>query len=150
MKEELNLSIEDHNNATIEISFLLNLFSKAISEIIGNAVSSIGISSGREFAKKMPILFDSTNMKDSIDKLTKYLQGGFDISSELSENQINFTFSRCALKNICQLKKDDLGGYLCKLFHLYMNGIIIQITKKNLKMAIIKTGDECCVNHIMI
>ena len=149
MKEELNLSIEDHKNATIEISFLLNIFTKIISDR-KRAFNSLGISSGREFAKKMPVMFDSNDMKATIDQLIYYLKGGFDISSELSEKQINFKISRCALKNICKLNSNELGNDLCKLFHFYMNGMIIEITRKKFRMSIHETGEVCTIKHTMI
>ncbi len=42
MKEELELTLEDHKRAKREVAFLLNMLSQAIEDIVGRASGVVG------------------------------------------------------------------------------------------------------------
>ncbi len=101
---------------------------------------------GSAAAKKMPLFFESLEVQPIIEGIKSYLQGGFDINEIVTnDDNIQLSFGRCALREICELENIPLGGNLCMLFHNYINGMIVKLTEKNFKMNILEAGNAACI-----
>jgi len=147
MKEELNLTLEDHQKAKVEVAFLLNILSQTIPYVVGKASGVVGLRAGQEAARKMPLFFESPDISSVMEGIQHFLEGGFDITSEIADEDIELTVGRCALREVCEIENLPLNGDLCKLFHDYMNGMITELAKRKFKMDILKTGDTCVIKH---
>lgn len=145
MNEELKLTLEDHNSAKREIAFLLNMLSQAIEDIVGRSAGVVGRMAGGAAAKKMPLFFESHDVQPIIQGIKSYLKGGFDISDIITDEDIELSFTRCPLREICEIENIPVGGSLCMLFHNYMNGMIMKLTEKEFKMSILEPGDTTCI-----
>ncbi len=145
MNEELKLTLEDHNRAKQEIAFLLNMLSQAIEDIVGRSSGVVGRMAGGAAARKMPLFFESNDIQPIIQGIKSYLQGGFDISDIITGEDIELSFGRCPLREVCETENIPVGDSLCMLFHNYMNGMIMKLTEKDFKMSILESGDTACI-----
>ena len=151
MIKEKELSNDNYQNAVIELSFLLKIFSLAIKDVMGDAVNIIGVASGREAALKMPLNINETDLTICINKINDYYEGSFDISSIISDTNIELSFKKCALKNVClQNNNENPDNNLCQLFHAYLNGIMMKFSHRRLKMLSWKLGNVCIANHVIV
>ncbi|MGE5341028.1 MAG: hypothetical protein ACM3SY_06045 [Candidatus Omnitrophota bacterium] len=147
MREELQLSLEDHQKAKREVAFLLNILAQTITDVIGDAAGAVGTAAGREAARKMPLYFEQTDLEATLAELKKHFEGGFDWSYALGKEEFTMTFKHCALKEICQIEHVAPGEDLCRHFHDYLNGVIIEHSKERYKVDSIQPGDCCLVKH---
>lgn len=142
-------SLDDHNKAFTEISFLLDIFSSTIDNIMGGATASIGRIAGREMASKLPIKLDETRVEDALNILKIKLKSCCDISFSQNENDIGMTIESCCIRNICVERNLQLGSELCKLFHFYLDGMVNEIISRPVQSVLKKTEDTCSLELII-
>lgn len=147
MKEELDLTMDDYRKAKVETAFLLNMLSHTIGDVVGKASANVGAMAGREAARKMPLFFETSDEVSVLNALQKNLSGGFDIEYDIRDGEIKLTIGRCVLRDMCEVEDIAPGGELCKLFHSYMNGMLLEFMKKNYKVTINSTGASCSITH---
>ncbi|MCP4346363.1 MAG: hypothetical protein GY795_12655 [Desulfobacterales bacterium] len=151
MNKEPELTIEDYQKAKKEVAFLVNVLSQTIPDIVGRALGAVGLMAGKEAARKMPIYFKSSEIQPVLDGIESYLTGGFEITHKIiDENEsivIKQTFGKCVLREVCEIEDIPLGGELCSLFHHHINGMISELTARNFRMNILKTGDTCAIRY---
>jgi len=147
MREELKQTPNDHQKAQKEVAFLLNILIHTINEEIGTMAGTVSTSAGKEAARKMPAYFENRDIKTILEEIKKYFNDGFGITYTLENNEITLTFDRCALKDICRIEGIQLGGDLCRHFHNYLNGIVIEHAGTNYDVDIIQYGEHCIVTH---
>ena len=142
---ELNLTLEDHQKAQKEVSFLLTVFSQTITEMVGKATGSVGMVAGKEAGKKIPFENLNPSINEVLEHLIKYFAGGFDFQFQMQGSDVQCTFGRCVLRNICRNQNLDLGTHLCNMFHSYLAGVVSQLAGKNYSSTINSTADTCQV-----
>jgi hypothetical protein len=145
MTEEMKLTLEDHENAKKEVAFLLNVLTQTIPEIVNAEL--VSREAGSAAAEKMPIDFESFDLKYVIDSIIQLWKDGFEISYNINDGQIEFTFTKCALKEICELCGHQPGDDFCAFFHSYFNGMLGKHTKEKYEVKNIKAGDSCSIVH---
>jgi hypothetical protein len=150
MKNETELTVQDYKSANIEVSFLLNMLSQTITHVIGKASGVVGITAGRETAKKIPVFFDNPDISDITKEIEHYLKGGFDLKFKEMENGYQLNVNRCEIRNVCNREGIEIGKDLCSYFHNYINGMIVEFTKKKLQVKTEQTGEKCVINYLTI
>ena len=64
---ELQTTLDDHQTAFTEISFILEVLSQTIGQVVGQSSASLAISAGKFMAKKMPIYLENPgNARDGV------------------------------------------------------------------------------------
>lgn len=144
MNEEINLSFEDHEQAKKEVAFLLDVLSRTIPELVGDAAETVGVLAGRAAAKKMPSYFESKDIGTVVKGVENFLRGGFDISCRNDNGRLTFQFGRCALREVCGINNVPLGGDLCQYFHSYLKGMIAEHSQKKFDVKKMEAGVNSC------
>lgn len=146
MRNEIDLSYEDHEIALKEVAFLLEHFSATISELVGKASGTVGMNSGREAARKMPVVFASLEQEQIFAAIAEQLKGGFDIQMHVENDEdLVQKIGRCAIRNACQTASEELGGNICSMFHAYLRGVVTEASGIKLRAGKIEPGEEQCV-----
>ncbi|MDD2367400.1 MAG: hypothetical protein PHN84_14685 [Desulfuromonadaceae bacterium] len=138
-KYTLDLSEEDYQKATVEVAFLLDAFASTIDNIMGGNTAPVGRIAGRDTASKLPVNISDPTLQSIIHELQKLMHSGFDFTLDDS----GLRFKGCIIRDMCNLRKIETGGALCRLFHSYFDGIVNGLLYRPVKSAIISTGDEC-------
>ena len=147
--EELDLTLEDHDKALHEISFLLHNMTGTVSELVGRATRTVALSAGREAAHKMTAFGETTEPHEVIKAVIQKLSGGFHLEARWEGEDLILTFQHCIIRELSRKAELDLGGPLCTMFHGYVNGIIAELTKKGVRFKIESVGKEqCVINHL--
>ncbi|MEI7892270.1 MAG: hypothetical protein WCI05_04235 [Myxococcales bacterium] len=144
MNEEL--SLEDHREAFAEVAFLLDLFAVTVTDLMGGATASVGRIAGRDMARKIPIMLTDPTPETVLEALTKHLIRGFELRPTVAEDGADVTFGRCAIRECCQLRRLELGGAMCTLFHYYLDGVVNELLRRPTKSSIVETGDTCRIH----
>lgn len=137
------LTVEDHRKAFTEVSFLLDIFSATIDNLMGGATASVGRIAGRHMAKNMPVYLPAPNLPDVLAAVAAHMKAGFDISFQCEGSGAELTFGRCAIREVCQARGLPLGGELCRLFHYYTDGMVNELCHRPAKSALQVSGESC-------
>ncbi len=141
--KEQEPTLEDHRKAFNEAAFLLDIFTATIDNIMGGATAPVGRIAGREMARKLPVNLDAPTVGKCIELLAARMKGGFAFSLCAGEGVNELHFSRCTLKDVCNLRGIATGGPLCRLFHAYLDGIMNELLNRPVKSEILASGDIC-------
>ena len=150
MKNETELTKDDYNSAHIEVSFLLNMLSQTITHVIGKASGVVGITAGRESAKRIPVFFENSNLSDITKEIESYLKGGFDLKLQETNEGYTLNVNKCEIRNVCEREGIEIGGDLCNYFHNYINGMIVEFSKKKLQVKTKQAGKSCVIHYMTI
>lgn len=134
-----DLSADDYQKAYVEVAFLLDAFASTIDNIMGGNTAPVGRIAGRDTAQKLPLHLEDPSFDDIIDVLSKQMQAGFSISHDGD----NLVFGKCIIREMCDLRKIQPGGALCKLFHSYFDGIVNGLLCRPVKSSIVSVSSEC-------
>lgn len=140
---ELNLTLEDHQKAKTEISFLLEIFADTIVELMGGATATVGRMAGRHIAEKLPVYLPNPDLESVMLAVKEHFASGYDISFKCEEDAAELIFGRCAIRDILKERGIEVGGDLCKVFHYALAGIVNQLLKKGAKGIIVTPGEQC-------
>ena len=135
----LELTPEDYQKATIEVAFLLDAFASTIDNIMGGNIAPVGRIAGRDTASKLPVELTDPTLQDIVAVLTDQMHAGFDFALEGGE----LMFKTCIIRDMCQVRKIETGGALCRLFHSYFDGIVNGLLCRPVKSTIVSVGEEC-------
>jgi hypothetical protein len=141
--EDLTLTLEDHQKAFTEVSFLLDIFAATVHDLMGGATDSVGRIAGREMAKKLPLYIPDPTLEDVLEQVAGRLKKGFEIRFTSSGGGADVTFERCALRDVCRVRGLALGGPLCSLFRSYLDGVVNELAYRPVKSRIVSTGEHC-------
>ncbi|MDK9699974.1 MAG: hypothetical protein OEM52_07515, partial [bacterium] len=122
LESEQKLTQEDYGNAFSELSFLLDIYSETINDLMGGSIDSVGRITGREMAKKIPIYLTDLSPESVMQSVTEYLKHGFDISCSCQDHNVGIKIERCVIRKVCENRNLPLGGPLCRIFHSYLDG----------------------------
>jgi hypothetical protein len=140
---EATLTLNDHQQAFTEVSFLLDIFAATIDNLMGGATVSVGRIAGRHMAKNLPLYLPNPQLSDVLTALAAHMRAGFDIAFHCEGEGADLTFGHCVIRNVCQTRNLPLGGELCRLFHYYTDGIVNELCLKPAKSALLTCGDPC-------
>ncbi|GFO65572.1 hypothetical protein M1B72_04105 [Geomonas paludis] len=135
----VELSADDYQKAYVEVAFLLDAFASTIDNIMGGNTAPVGRIAGRDTAEKLPLELSGASLEEVVGALSRQMQAGFQFS--LTGEQL--TFERCILREMCGLRRIELGGALCRLFHAYFDGIANGLLCRPVKSTLVSVGDQC-------
>ncbi|MCC7261684.1 MAG: L-2-amino-thiazoline-4-carboxylic acid hydrolase [Candidatus Latescibacteria bacterium] len=143
-RAERELTLADHQQATVEVSFLLDIFAETINDLMGGATASVGRIAGRNMAKKLPVHLATPDLDGALKTLAENLRKGFEISYQCGEEGgAEVHFARCAIREVCAARNLEQGGALCKLFHYYTDGIVNEILFRPVRSEMTAMGEQC-------
>lgn len=137
------LTLEDHQQAFTEVSFLLDIFAATIDNLMGGATVSVGRIAGRHMAKNLPLYMPDASLHDVLTALAEHMRAGFEISFHCEASAADITFKRCVIRDVCNIRRLPIGGELCRLFHYYTDGMVNELCLKPAKSAMVTCGEHC-------
>ena len=140
---ELKQTMEDHDKAFIEVSFLLDMFVDTIETFVGKSTPSLAVASGRKMAQNMPIYLDEPNPSMALSEMVRVFSEGFDISGEFSGKEATVTIDHCPIRSVCQERNLEINGPTCQMFHYYIAGIMAELTGSPARPQTLETGETC-------
>lgn len=135
----LDLTPEDYQKATVEVAFLLDAFASTIDNIMGGNTAPVGRIAGRDTASKLPVELNDPTLEDVIAILHNQMKAGFDFTRDND----GLLFKSCIIREMCAVRKIEVGGALCQLFHSYFDGIINGLLGRPVKSTFVSVGPEC-------
>ncbi len=143
-RAELRLTVEDHDKAFTEISFLLDIFVNAIGDIVNKSGPALGIAAGRHMGRKLPVYLADPKMETVLEAVAKRLASGFAIEYKCDGSSADVGIARCAIRDVCAARKIKVGGAMCRMFHYYLAGIATELLGGRAVRATEATvGDRC-------
>lgn len=140
----LQMTAEDHQMAFTEVAFLIESFANTIDNIMGGATAPVGRIAGRAMARKLPLHLAAPSLQSVLELLGSRMQAGFQLTATaVDEGTSDVLFERCALREVCSLRKMETGSAVCKLFHSYFDGIVNELLLRPVKSELIETGPVC-------
>jgi hypothetical protein len=136
-------TIEDHQKAFTEVSFLLNIFAATVQDLMGGATAPVGRIAGRHAAAKLPVYLPAPTLEAVLAELAKRLERGVDLSCRVTGRSAELTFGRCAIREACAAQNLEPGQELCSLFHYYLDGIVNGLLQRPVKSSLVEKGARC-------
>lgn len=143
--KEWDLTLEDHQEASAEVGFLLDIYTATIDDLMGGATASVGRIAGRHMANKLPIYMPDPTLDETLEVLAENLVKGFEITCQCDKDGADLDFGRCVIRKVCAIRNLTPGGAICKLFHHYVDGIVNEIFFRPTKSKIVSVGKHCSV-----
>lgn len=140
---ELDLTVEEHDKAFTEVSFLLEIFIETMEALSGSGAPSVGMSAGRQMGKKLPIYLHEPKLDEAIAAVNKKLESGFDVELNCTDLNAELKVGRCAIRDVCKRRGQEVGGELCKMFHYYHAGIVSEVYGKPVRPRIVDAAETC-------
>jgi hypothetical protein len=142
---ELTLTLEDHQRAFTELSFLLEMLVRTAGEVVGRSMPSLGTNAGRQMGRKLPVLLTEPDLEAVFRSAADALAAGFELSVARVGSGADIRVGRCVVRDVCQRRGLQLGGELCKAFHCYLAGMMAQLLGKPVRPGAVTTGQECAL-----
>jgi hypothetical protein len=140
---ELQLTLEDHERAFTEVSFLLEMLVRTAGEVVGRSMPSLGTNAGRQVGRKLPIAPVKPELEPVLRVVFESLSAGFDIAGECTGSGADLRVGRCVVRDVCQQQGLELGGELCKAFHHYLAGMMAQLLGRPARPGAVGAGPTC-------
>jgi hypothetical protein len=140
---ELKLTLEDHQRAFTEVSFLLEMLVRTAGEVVGRSMPSLGANAGRQMGRKLPVLITHPELEKVLPVVAESLSAGFDIAGKVATNGADLCIRRCVVRDVCRQRGLELGGELCKVFHYYLVGMMAQLLGKPVRPGAVTAGETC-------
>ncbi|PJB43418.1 MAG: hypothetical protein CO108_09935 [Deltaproteobacteria bacterium CG_4_9_14_3_um_filter_63_12] len=142
-RTELDVSSEDHQKAFTETSFLLEILTKTIGNVVGRSAPSLGVNAGRQMAKRMPIYLKDPELPEVLAAIANQMKAGFEIEYVCDETGAELSINRCAIREVCQNRGLALGEQTCTMFHYYLAGIAAELHGCATRPGDAAVGEEC-------
>jgi len=142
-RPELTMTLDDHQAAFIEVSFLLDIFARTVDQLMGGATASVGRIAGRHFARKLPVRLVDPTLEDTVQAFAGQVRKGVDISFTTNSTGVDLTIDRCAVRNVCRSRGQEPGGAVCQLYHMFMDGVVNELYSRPAKSTITCAGETC-------
>jgi hypothetical protein len=140
---ELTQSMEDHDKAFVEVSFLLGMFVDTIEVFVGKSTPSLAVAAGRKMAQNMPIYLGEPDAALALAEMVRVFSEGFDISGDFAGKEASISIEQCPIRSVCLERGLDLDGPTCQIFHYYVAGIMAELTGSPARPTTIDTGETC-------
>ena len=145
-RTELTLTESDYDKAFSEVSFILDVLSRTIGQVVGNATASMAVTSGRHMAKKLPVSLEfPPSMDDVMGVLIERLRAGFDIQYTIEGEAIEMQVGRCAIREVCENRGLEVGGDLCGMLHNFWAGMLAELRGRPIRCQDFSAGPACSV-----
>ena len=141
---ELQLSLEEHDQAFIELSFLVEVFVQTVGSLIGGASATVGRTAGKHLARKLPLHLEEKSMAAVLEGLSRQGAGGFEMSYSCDKSGADMEYGRCAIREACKVRGQELGGEMCKMYHFFVSGMVEQLVGERVPPRITESGPEKC------
>ncbi len=142
---ELQLTVEDHDKAFIEVCFLLDMFVATIEQFIGKSTPSLAVAAGRKMAANMPIhLIDPTPENALAELVRVFTIQQMEIKGKMDNGVAMIDINHCPIRAVCLNRKMEIDGSTCQMFHYYVAGIMAELTGKPARPTTVSTGEACC------
>lgn len=142
-RPELTQTLDDHRSAFTEVSFLLDIFARTVASLMGGATASVGRIAGRHFARKLPVSLREGTPEEAMTAFAGQVRKGFDITFTKTGTGLDLTIGRCAMRSVCQSRQAEPGGDVCRLYHMFIDGVINELYSRPTKSTITSVGDVC-------
>ncbi len=139
------LTVEDHQKAFTEVSFLTDIFAATVDDLMGGASTSVGRIAGRHMARKLPIDIVDPTLEQAVGAITHHYRRGFDLAFTCRPGGVDLEVGRCAMREVCGARQLEPGSHVCRLFHHFLDGLVNELCSRPTKSAIVETGDTCRV-----
>jgi hypothetical protein len=143
---ELELTLQDHQDAFTEVSFLLEVLVRTAGEVVGKSIPALGTNAGRHMARKLPIYLSKPDLPTVERAVAQELSAGFDIQGSCAGGGADLKIGRCAVREVCRSRNLELGGELCKMFHHYHAGMVAQLLGRPVRAGAVTAGEPCAVH----
>ena len=140
---ELTQTMEDHDKAFVEVSFLLDMFVDTIETFVGKSTPSLAVAAGRKMAQNMPIYLDEPNGPMALSEMVRVFSEGFDITGMFDGNEAMITIDHCPIGSVCEERGLELDGPTCQMFHYYISGIMAELTGSPARPTTLAAGEKC-------
>ncbi len=140
---ELGLTLEDHEKAFTEVSFLLDILFKTIEVFVGKSSLSLPVVAGRKMARVLPVHLENWSPEEALKEVVRVLSSGLDISGRFDENDAIISLRQCPIRDVCNERGLSINGQACNMFHYYMAGIMAELTGRTNRPLTLNTGEEC-------
>ena len=140
---ELELTLEDHQRALTEVSFLLEMLVRTAGEVVGRSMPSLGTNAGRQMGRKLPVAPVKPEPAAVLRVVAESLAAGFAIAGECNGSGADLRIERCVVRDVCRQQGLELGGELCKAFHYYLAGMMAQLLGKPARPGAVGAGPTC-------
>jgi hypothetical protein len=140
---ELKQTMEDHDKAFIEVSFLLDMFVETIEAFVGKSTPSLAVAAGRKMAQNMPIFLDEPDGASALSEVVRVFSEGFDIIGSFEGKEAVIDIDHCPIRSVCQERGLEINGPTCQMFHYYMAGIMAELTGSPARPQTVDTGEKC-------
>lgn len=141
--QEREATLEDHQKAFAEVSFLIDIFTTTIDLIMGGATAPVGRIAGRDAARKLPGYRPQPTLPEVVGELAERMKGGFEFRLVEAEMGQELVFRRCVFQEVCATRGLPQGGATCKLFHAYLDGQINELLSRPVKSELVEWGSTC-------
>lgn len=141
---ETALGPEDHKQAFTEVSFLMEIFIHTMKDLVGGGTQSVARNAGKQMGKKLPIYLDQPSFEPVLGQVLEHLQAGFEVERRFDARGADLRFGHCAIRDVCNNRKIQPGGDLCKVFHNFLSGIVNEHTGKPVRTTRIEAGASYC------
>jgi hypothetical protein len=142
-RAELALTLDDHRAAFTEVSFLLEIFAITVSQLMGGATASVGRIAGRHFARKLPVNLVDPTLEEVVQAFADQVRKGTDITFTRTDHCLDLTFTRCAMRNVCRSRHAEPGGDVCRLYHMFIDGVVNELYSRPAKSTLTEVGETC-------
>lgn len=140
---ELKQTMEDHDKAFIEVSFLLDMFVDTIETFVGKSTPALAVASGRKMAQNMPIYLEEPSGATALEEMIRVFSEGFDIAGKFDGKEATIHIDHCPIYAVCQERKLEIDGPTCQMFHYYIAGIMAELTGSPARPKTIEAGEKC-------
>ncbi len=138
-------SLEDHQQAFTEVSFLLEMLVRTAGVVVGKSAPSLGTNSGRHAARKLPVLLDRPELPAALGAVTAALASGFELTPACADGRAEVKVGRCVVRDVCADRGLPLDGDLCKTFHQYLAGMSAQLLGRAVRVGAVTAGGACTI-----
>ena len=142
-RNELNLTLEDHEKAFTETSFLLEIFVHTVADLVGGATVTVGRTAGKHMGRKLPFYLADPTLDDVVGALADHGSPAFEMTHTCDGDSAELTFGRCPLRAVCANRGQKLGTDICKMFHAYFAGMSEEVLGRPVKGRLLSAGDTC-------
>jgi len=141
---ELKQTMDDHDRAFIEVSFLLDMFVDTIETFVGKSTPALAVASGRKMAQNMPIYLEEPSGSEALEKMVGFFSEGFDISGHFNGKEATIEIDHCPIHSVCRERGLEIDGSTCQMFHYYVAGIMAELTGSPARPKTVAAGEKCC------
>lgn len=141
---ELQLGVEEHEKAFVEVCFLLDMFVDTIEQFVGKSTPSLAVAAGRKMAGNMPIHLTDPTPENALSELVRVFKiQQLDISGEMDGKEAQIIINQCPIGAVCKERNMELDGSACQMFHYYVGGILAEFTGRPVRPKTVSAGETC-------